>query len=125
MKPSKTKSYWVAPEPLWMEPKDKNYKRYKKQLKTKGFSDCETWELDFAIAAFVLPRLIHFRKKHNGYPHGLTPEKWIEILDKMIFAMGVIALNKEESDIELWKLQNQKVQEGLRLFAEYFRALWD
>ena len=119
---------WVTKKPLYIDKKDKRYKEYVKQLKKDGLSNTETWCLTSVIASFVLPRLIRFKEVTNGYPHGLTEEKWNEILDKMIFAFEWALANDELENHELsdkikddnWK----KYKEGMELFAEWFMALW-
>jgi len=126
-------SRWSLKKPLYLGKKDKRYKKHLKQLKENGFSDAETWGLDSVITEFVLPRLKRFREIHNCYPvnlEGNSEEKWIEILDKMIFSfewsiaeMNLTAeyckLNQEEI-----KSNWEKYAEGMKLFSEYFRDLW-
>jgi len=121
-------SKWILKKPLFIKKNDKRYKRVMKQLKTQGFSYEETWALDSVICQFVLPRLICFRKVLSGHPGNLSPEKWDEILGKMIFAFDW-SLNWEEDKYdsltdqqkdENWK----RYDEGMKLFAKYFRDLW-
>ena len=53
----------------------------------------ECWCLDYTIAKFVLPRLKQFKKDNIGYPErdeADTPEKWDEILDRMILAFEYV-----------------------------------
>ena len=66
-----------------------NKRTRKKWLKEQGLyvNPKETWNLDYTIAKFVLPRLKLFKKLNNGYPgrEGMeTKEKWDEALNKMI-----------------------------------------
>lgn len=124
----KLQSKWSLKKPLYLEKTDKRYSRHIKQLKTNGFTDSETWALDSVIAEFVVPRLIRFKEVNTGFPHGLTPESWDDIIDKIIFALDwslhceddkYDSLSKEEQE-ENWK----KYEEGMQLFAQYFRHLW-
>lgn len=121
-------SDWSLKKPLYLKKNDKRYKLHAKQLKERGFSDAETWSLYCPIAQFILPRLIRFREIGNGYPMGLTPEKWDAILDEMIFAFDWI-LNYEEDKYEgltdeqkdsNWK----RYEAGMQLFVKWFRDLW-
>lgn len=142
----------------------------KKWLKKHGkyVNPRETWDLCESIAEYTLPRLKRFRKENNAYP-GFgdvnTPEKWDNILDKMIVAFQYIV------DADEWWIGNKKydytdglyterkidettgnyktticeedwvaevrkrhdkeerrrdkvIEEGLELFAKYFRHLW-
>ena len=67
----------------------------KKWLKQHGqyINPKECWNLDCTIAEFVLPRLKYCKKHWYTYPGRKgteTPEKWDEVLDKMIIAMQYI-----------------------------------
>jgi hypothetical protein len=125
----KLQSRWSLKKPLYLDKKDKRYKRHLKQLKTNGFSDSETWGLYGVIADFVLPRLIRFREITPGTPGALSSEQeWLDILDKMIFSFQWAKDDNETAHIDLSNAERQegdkKCAEGLKLFAEYFRALW-
>lgn len=122
---------WVTKKPLYIDKTDKRYKKYVKQLKKDGFSNTETWCLTSVIAQFILPRLIKFKEITNGYPGNddfPTMEKWHEGLDKMIFAFEWAIANDAEENYKLSdkiKKENwNKYIEGMRLFSEYFMALW-
>ena len=123
-------SRWSIKEPLYIDKKDKRYKKYAKQLKEDGFCNCETWGLSSVIAEFVLPRLKRYKEVTNGYPSNLTEEKWNEILDKMIFAFEWHMIEQDNPE-EYSKLSPEKItlnwkryEEGMKLFAEYFLDLW-
>jgi len=124
-------SPWSLKQPLFIKKGDKRYKKALKQLKTQGFAYDETWALDSVIAQFILPRLKCFRKCNAGFPGGgdMTMEKWNEIVDKMIFAFHWSLHNEDDSYVgdftdkqvnECWK----KYDEGIQLFAKWFRHLW-
>lgn len=121
----KLKSKWSIKAPLYLTKKDKRYSKYKKQLKSNGFSDTETWELDSVISEFILPRLIRFKEINCGFPCNLTSETWDETLDKIIFSFhwnlnsDVRDLSKEQT-AEMW----ERYAAGMQLFAKYFRDLW-
>lgn len=121
------KSRWSLKAPLYITKKDKRYAKNVKQLKDWGFSDTETWSLYSPIAQFILPRLIRFREITGCYPAGLTPERWDAILAEMIFALDWSLTSDEKSmkmtgdDVNAaWKRYN----EGMSLFAKWFRDLW-
>lgn len=102
--------------------------RFVWQKLTRGWSDKETWNLEYEIAKFALPRLKRFKEVTNGYPGDLSEELWDEILDKMIFSLEYIT---KEFDLELtdisvtqMKEDSKKVQEGLDLFGKHFWHLW-
>jgi len=81
----------------------------------------DLFNLDRTIAEWVLPKLIKFREVTPSYPGSCESlEEWRGILDKMISSFRIVvdsvALGSAEEDKEF--------DEGMRLFAEYFRALW-
>lgn len=101
--------------------------RFVAQRLTKGWDDSDTWSLDLTIAEFVLPRLKRFKEVNNGYPGNMTAAQWDEILDKMIYAMEMIAcddITYNKADVEEIKDIGNRVDEGCRLFGEYFQGLW-
>lgn len=126
--PKELQSEWVRRKPMYIDKDDDRYKRYVTQLKQNGFCDAETWALDSVICQFILPRLIRFRDIHGGYPGGLTEQKWIEILDKMIFAFDWSLNHEEDKYKDLTQGEQERnwerYIEGMKLFAEYFRHLW-
>ena len=102
-----------------IEPDDKRWDGFKEQRLKNGFDDSELWNLDNTIASFIYPRLKRFYDDGNvfGYPSDLAPEKWNEILEKMIDAFRYILIDKfDEHDAE--------ISEGLDLFRKYYFDLW-
>lgn len=101
--------------------KDKRERKFFCQRFNRGFSEDETWSLDHTIAKFILPRLKLFRSIDIGYPGNTNHYEWIEVLDKMIFAM-------EKHAIGSWEISDQcesdKVREGTKLFGKWFGHLW-
>lgn len=72
-----------------------NNRKRKKWLKKHNLyiNPRDTWNMDYTIAEYVLPRLKEFKKVANGYPgtgDADTPEKWDEIMDKMITAFEYV-----------------------------------
>lgn len=99
--------------------------RLKKKKGLSKIQDKELWGLDVTIAKFVLPRLIKFKQKLGSYPSNLKDsQEWEGIIDKMIWSFEYVikddsyCLKYSEED---WK----RYKEGMDLFAEYFRDLWD
>lgn len=82
----------------------------------------QLWNLDVTISRFILPRLKAYRTTVKGYPATLeSMDLWYEILDKMIIAMNICANEPFPLDTET----DQKVKDGLDLFAKYFTNLWN
>ena len=95
-----------------------NMRRKKKYIKNHMYQD--TWNLDYYISKFVLPRLKLFKKVTMGFPCDLKSiDEWYDILDKMIAAFEILATD------ELNTQDEQKiVNEGLDLFRKYYQDLW-
>ena len=114
-----------------------NKRTRKKWLKKQGLyvNPKETWSLDCNIAKYILPRLKLYKKLTIAYPvcgEENTHEKWDKILDKMILSFEQIAndyeiyvsVNFKNSDwMDKYNDLNNKIQEGLMLFAKWFQYL--
>jgi len=91
------------------------------QWKLDGFDMTELWSLNHTIAKFVYPRLKEF--DDGSHPSDLTSEQWSEILNKMIYSF------EQLSSDEIWEFKDDdtitRIDDGLKLFAEYFRSLWN
>lgn len=86
-----------------------------------GFDYRDTWNLDYHIAKYTLPRLKYLRKNLHGYHPDMTMKEWKKTIDKMIYA-----LDKEiEDSYKYSESVEKKIQEGVELFGKYFRHLWD
>ena len=99
----------------------------KRIRKKKGLSKVtisELWGLDYTLAKYILPRLIKFKENAEGYPADITWEEYLIILDKMIWSFDYIIKSEYISNFDDIKKNDDKCQEGLHLFAEYFRSLW-
>ncbi len=92
------------------------------QRLTRGWDDSELWNLDHNLSKLILPRLKIFRQFHLTYPHGMEYEEFNAIVDKMIYSFEYLSTDKA---YDFNPEEDKKVQEGLELFAKYFRALWD
>lgn len=114
-----------------------NKRTRKKWLKKQGLyvNSKEIMNLDCNIAKYILPRLKLYKKltiAYPGYGEANTSKKWGELLDKMIWSFEQ-AVNYYEiyelidyNDAD-WKEKrkeiNDKIQEGLLLFAKWFQHL--
>lgn len=80
----------------------------------RGWDDSETWNLDQSLSRLILPRLKRYRE--------LYCKSTAETVDKMIYSFEYLA---SEKCYEYNPEEDEKVQEGLNLFAEHYRSLWD
>mgnify|MGYP001485994660 CR=1 FL=1 len=86
----------------------------------------DTYSVDHTLSLIIVPLLIQLRDTNHGYPSNLNEKSWIDIQNKMIWSFEQI---RDESQWDIpadeWEEYNAKVQEGLDLFAKYFRSLWN
>ena len=112
-------------------------KRNKEDM--EGFCDYEFFSLDYSMALYIYPRLCKFREEYANFatPGCLCYDengkhlsgdessiRWLGILDKMILAFRYIIKEPEWKDIEECRAINATIEEGLKLFAEYYCSLW-
>lgn len=120
-----------------------------------GFPDHQVFEFFSWHAKTVVPRLKRLRDTTNSHPDGLDIDGWRDILSRMIWSFehvddliepiysddydhrftmeempnGNISyepMNKTGTvDYGPVYEHNQKVQDGLELFARYYRKLWN
>lgn len=102
-------------------------KRIRKKKGLAKITNEECWALDETLAKYILPRLEKFQVLNiNSYPCDFkNVEEWHKIIDKMIYSFKNIIKDDLIMNIDISKMENEKVQEGLDLFARYFRDLWD
>lgn len=112
---------------------DMEYIAYDRRNKIdkNGFCEYEFFSLDYSMALYIYPRLCEFRNEYAecGTPScfctsdndAINQEKWFEVLDKMIMAFKYIIKEPKGGDYET---QDKIIEEGLKLFAEYYRCLW-
>ena len=130
---------WNKPTFL-VEENDERYESIAAEKQEIGMTRDETWDLKTNIAIFMTPRLKLFKSYVCGHPSNLkNQQEWYDILDKIIFAFE--SSLKDEDDIlqkyldKYDKTDSEReskafndwqndISDGLKLFAEYFNALW-
>ena len=101
--------------------------------------DYDIWNMDHTLALIILPMLKKYKSTFHGIPSNFCYDQdetelpieesksmWNQILDKMIWSFEAIVkdddlLQPKDKIVEY----NERIQEGLNLFAVYFRSLWD
>lgn len=99
-----------------IEPDNPRQELWKRQRETRGFDDTELWNLDHTFTLFILPRLKAF------YEKDIHTEEFKSILKQIIDGFEEMERLKDSGD---WNSTNEKIENGLRLFAENYRHLWD
>lgn len=112
--------------------------RYFRQRRNRGFDDSELWNFDYTIAKFMAPRMkvfIENVREHGGVPIRLTKEDGSDPRNEQAFAEWILILKKiqrafqlmiDEENAEKIYTQEQydQMDEGLKLFGEWYKSLW-
>lgn len=102
---------------------DERWNEYESQRLEQGFDNSELWNLDGTIAKFIYPRLKVFLEKSNevrAIPGPLkTYDEWKTILEQMVKGFELLSSDRIKSNDE-----EQLEIDALKLFGEYFFALW-
>lgn len=116
---------------------EEKQKEYAKQREERGFDDTELWNLDYTLAAFILPRLKAFREEiedNISVPNSFTMSahtekdfeearsKWHDTLDSMIKAFQNII---DDDEINWKRATQEETRQGLASFGAHFLFLWD
>ena len=110
--------------------------RMRWQKWTRGFSDEESWALNYYGSKYMLPRLIHLRNNLHGWPGSFQScEEWETVLDKIIWAIqrdlefeddtDIISYELLKTDTEEYHRQQERINEGYILLGRHWRCLWD
>lgn len=101
--------------------------------KTYGFYQSDTWNLDYALAEFLLPRRAYLRDNHDSVPHKICERAsvididfmdiiWTEILDRICEGLYVYLVTFAETRSDKAKLI---WEEAKQLLFEYWENLWN
>lgn len=98
-----------------------------------GFSDAETWSLDYQIAKFTLPRLRRFRQIRGGVPTSLVikcgddvdkaDEEWDKILKEIEWYLETIVEFGEKGKM-IDKEDEKRYSKAKKYWQKYFEDLW-
>ena len=93
------------------------------QRQTRGWDDSITWNLDYEIAKWILPKLKRFKELNRCCPPEFTTEEWNEKIDTMVAAFEYIQSDEYWSAIRPDFIPDI-VEEGRSNFHKYFYDLW-
>lgn len=90
-----------------------------------GAGCCDLYNLDVFISEKLLPIMKKYKEvADEHYPCDLKAHKdWNKIIDKIILSFELIIKDDFVTGKEMIK-REKEIQEGLDLFAKYFRDLW-
>lgn len=100
--------------------------RFLWQRVTQGWDDSDTWNLDYTVAKFMLPRLRRFIELNCGYPPSITWEEWQRILGELVWMLEVTI-----DDDVLWDPDKEtrdaawsRYEQAHEYFGKYIGHLW-
>ena len=102
-----------------------------------SIKDPKWYEAKYEIAVFALPLIAELKQKTSGVPNklyikyeyvtsyaeqmSLALKEWKEILGKIEYSFQLAA----DDDTDVIEENQDKFDEGLQLFADWFFHLWD
>lgn len=107
------------------------------QTAFKGYNECDLWSLDYYLVREIRPALKDFIKMYKRKGCGCPDElfdtenkdnqchKWLTVLKKMEKAFDLMYYDDFDKPYDMIKENEKEIEEGLALFAKYFRHLWD
>lgn len=99
--------------------------KMKYQVLTRGYSDRNVWALCDDMARLNIKLLTQLRDYGHGYPNGLTEKKWKAILTKMIEGFETVGEDTYGFNNATEKKNEKKFKEGMELYAQWYKNLWD
>lgn len=93
------------------------------QRSRRGFSHEDTWNLDQYLAKVIASSVTHLRHTTHGYPSTMTESEWDNILRKIVLGFNLYVYSRDMET--LTEDEKAKMDEGMQLFIQHFRHLWD
>ena len=86
------------------EKAEKHVRHYLKH----GWWDGDTWSAEASIARYALPLIKALRQRKLGYPSKLSPKKWKQVLDRIIWSLEQIANDRSTAETRVFDNFNKK-----------------
>lgn len=83
--------------------------KYWYQRAKRGYADRDVWAIDYYLNSFMPKMIRQLKETTHGYPGGLSPKKWDNILEK-------IALGFEAAD-RITDTKNWVMNEGSEMYT--------
>lgn len=99
--------------------------KMKYQLVTRGYSDRNVYSMCDDMATLNIKLLTALRDNGHGNPYGLTKKKWKAILTKMIEGFETVDTYSWDLSKSQEKKNQKKFEEGMELYAKWYKNLWD
>lgn len=111
----------------------------------------DTWSMDHTLSLIIVPMLKQLKETQHGAPHvddedvpeeirstSAPPKendwdvddnhfkRWEWVMDEMIWAFTQIKEDEiDPTDMEEYKIRNDRIKRGTTLFGKYYQGLWD
>lgn len=105
------------------------YEKRKRKIKIH-IDNFDVWNADETLAYIIVPLLKKLKENHHSCPANISEKKWNDILDQMIWSFEQM---NQKSDYTIDDLIKEgfdekeyikRVDNGIKLFAKYYRHLW-
>lgn len=93
--------------------------KYAWQRATRGYDDVACWSYDYWFTKMSSKIIKQLADNHCGYPHGLTDEKWTEILNRLTFLLNEV----NEDTCSVKNEFEESYHNSLDLYIELNKAL--
>ena len=102
----------------------------------RGWADSDTWDFHCYLADIITGGTKYLLENQHGYPGSLTEKEWDQKLKEMIWAFeyyrdysdiwyqDVCRVDSTQADKNK-EINEKRAKEGLKIFIEHFRDLWD
>lgn len=93
----------------------------------RGYADCDVWNMNSWLCRVMIPMLEELDRNAHGYPIGLTPGKWRDILENLgqAFRAAQRVLDPDDFDVQKARADQRYFRKYIKLFGKYFFNLWD
>lgn len=95
--------------------------KFRKQYRERGWTDADTWSLDYTFAQWITPRLKRFKEITPGIPNDLTEAEWDAILQGMIDGFELMG---SQANFSGTKEESKKIEKAVKLFGKWVFCLW-
>lgn len=96
------------------------------QVLTRGYSDRNVYNMYYDLAELNIKLLTQLRDTQNGHPSQLTEKSWKKALTKMIEAFETVVNDNPWNLPVTEQIKNtKKFKEGMALYTQHYRDLWD
>lgn len=111
----------------------------------------DTWSMDHTLSLIIVPMLKQLKETQHGAPYvddedvpeeirstsappkendwdvdGNHFKRWEWVMDEMIWAFTQIKEDEiDPTDMEEYKIRNDRIKRGTTLFGKYYKGLWD